>query len=100
MGPAPVVPRLDVLHGRGPGGHVIGEIMVVVHLGLQVREERLGHRVDAPMVSTNWYWVFVLVRDGFDDGKDFAGDVAFEATDGVSFTFAVFGAFFQVFLGG
>ena len=44
--------------------------------------------------QTDWYWVFVLVRDGFDDGKDFAGDVAFEATDGVSLTFAVFGSFF------
>ena len=42
MGPAPVVPGLDVFHDRGPGGHVMWKIVVVVHLGLQMREERLG----------------------------------------------------------
>ena len=61
MGSAAVVPGLDVLHDCCPGRHVIGEVVVVVHLGLQVREERLGDRVDAQQTPTSpmdWVTLF------------------------------------------
>lgn len=51
------------------------------------------------MVSIWSGWVFVLVRDGFDEGEDLAGYVAFQATNDISFAFALFSAVFQVFLG-
>lgn len=71
--PSPVALGLDVLHDRGSSGQVVGEVVMVVHLGLQVREERFGDRVDVPMVSTcsvsqgsgRPNWTFTLAGSGW-----------------------------------
>lgn len=42
VGAATVVPTLDVFHHRGARTEVVGELLLVEHLGLQMREEILG----------------------------------------------------------
>lgn len=41
----PVVPRLDVFHDHRPGGEVVREVVVVIHLGLEVGKEIFDDRI-------------------------------------------------------
>ena len=75
--------------GRAVAG---GPNPAVVELCFQRREEALSDRVDAPMLSIRAARGFVLVGKRFQDGKDFACEVSFEAADDVSLAFPLRGA--------
>ena len=54
VGAFPVVSGLDVVHDTRPGGTPTREGLVLVDLGLQMREKVFSYGVDAPIVVNPW----------------------------------------------
>jgi hypothetical protein len=53
MGPIPVIEPLDEPHRGSTGLLPSIEMVMMIEIVLEDREERFGHRVDAPIV-VNW----------------------------------------------